>query len=77
MDCTCRLVLVDIISGFSLICAIGSAYHTQKLIRDNEYWIVIGWCKKTNKGLALDQRHEHYINWCFTLKTPSFALFWK
>ena len=37
MDCTCRLPIVGIISGFPLICDIGSAHHTQKLIRDDRY----------------------------------------
>ena len=42
-----------------------SAHHTQKLIRDNEYWMVIGWCKKLTRGWRADQSHEHYIKLVF------------
>ena len=37
--------------------------------------MVIGWCKKLNSGSALDQRHEHFINWCFALKHHSVSCF--
>ena len=57
-------------SGFPLIGDVGSAHHTQKLIRDNEYWMVIGWCNKLTRGQWPDQSHEHYISWCFVPKTP-------
>ena len=46
MDCMCRIPIVDTSSGFPLIGDVGSTHHTQKLIRDNECWMVIGWCKK-------------------------------
>ena len=62
MDCMCRVLIVGISSGFPLISDIGSAHHTQKLIRDNEYWMVIGWCKKLPRGQQVDQSHEHYIS---------------
>ena len=61
---------VDACSGFSLISNVGSAHHTQKSIRDNECWLVIGWCKKLTRGQRVDQSHEPYISWCFTPKTP-------
>ena len=62
MDCTSRLALVGINSGFPLICGIDSAHHTQGSIKDNECWMVIGWCKKPTRGWQLDQSHEHYIS---------------
>ena len=54
--------IVDACSGFPLISNIGSAHHTQKSIRDNECWMVIGWCKKLTRGQQADQSHEPYIS---------------
>ena len=47
---------------FPLIYNISSAHHTQKLIRDSECWMVIGWCKKMTRGQQMDQSHEPYIS---------------
>ena len=49
---------------FPLISNIGSIYHTQKSIRDNECWMVIGWCKKMTRGQLVDQSHGPYISCC-------------
>ena len=49
---------------FPLNCNIGSAHHTQELIRDSECWMVIGWCKKLTRDQLADQSHGPYISWC-------------
>ena len=49
---------------FPLISNVGSAHHTQELIRDSECWMVIGWCKKLTRGWQADQSHGPYISWC-------------
>ena len=64
MDCMCRVPIVDTCNGFPLISNIGSTHHTQKSIRDNECWMVIGWCKKLTRVQHSDQSLEHYISWC-------------
>ena len=49
---------------FPLNCNVGPTHHTQKLIRDSECWMVIGWCKKLTRGWLVDQSHGPYISWC-------------
>ena len=60
---------------FPLISNIGSAHHTQKSIRDNECWMVIGWCKKLTRGQLADQSHGPYISWCSCQKHHNFPCF--
>ena len=73
MDCMCRVPIVDTSSGFPLISNVGSAHHTQKLIRDNECWMVIGWCKKLTRGQHSDQSHGLLYKWVFHTKN---AIIW-
>ena len=60
---------------FPLISNVGSAHHTQKLIRDSECWMVIGWCKKLNRGQWADQSHGPYISWCLCQKHHNLPCF--
>ena len=60
---------------FPLISNVGSAHHTQKLIRDNEYWMVIGWCEKLTRGRQVDQNHGPYISWCLCQKHHNLPCF--
>ena len=60
---------------FPLNCNVGSTHHTQKLIRDSECWMVIGWCKKLTRGRRVDQSHGPYISWCFHQKHHNLPCF--
>ena len=55
---------------FPLISNVDSAHHTWESIRDNECWMVIGWCKKLTRGQQADQSHGPLISGCFMPKTP-------
>ena len=60
---------------FPLISNVGSAHHTQKSIRDNECWMVIGWYKKLTRGQRVDQSHGPYISWCSCQKHHNLPCF--
>ena len=60
---------------FPLNCNVGSAHYTQKSIRDDECWMVIGWCKKLTKGQLVDQSHGPYISWCSNQKHHNLPCF--
>ena len=60
---------------FPLINNVSSTHHTQKSIRDNKCWMVIGWCKKLTRGQQVDQSHGPYISWCSCQKHHNLPCF--
>ena len=67
------------VGDFSLICTLSSTHHAEKLISIDEYWMVIGWCKKLNNEEVSHQRTQPFIIWyhsvpCFGRGQPGWPL---